>query len=644
MTGNEQAATRDGAATWVRYAWLAAIACLVAIAFAPGLDGDFIFDDFSNIVFNDKVHAESLDAASIAKAADAYSGPIGRPLATIGFAIDYHLGDGSPRIFKIHNLAVHLLNTVLVYVFLRGLMQLAGARSGWRWWAPAAVSAAWAVHPLQVSTVLYVVQRMEMLSATFVLGGLICYINARRAQMSGNRGLAWLAAALLLPTAGLLAKESAALFPLYYLLLELTLLKGKATNPRHEKLLRAAFAIVLSLGALVFFLLVLPRFGSAADFAIRDFSMVERLLTQARVLPMHLGQLVLPAPSNMPFYYDDMVASTGLLSPPSTLAGLVLLVLLCVAAWFGRRRAPLFALGVAFFLAAHALTSSPIALELAFEHRNYLASLGLVTAIAALLPLVPTGENARSGAVITIVLVGLLGGITAIRSATWGDPLVLAMELVALNPDSARASNDLGATYVRFAGNDPSSPFLDLALSEFERGSALGGSSALAEHGLLLTAAMAGRPAKDAWWDALDRKLREQPAGPELRSAMTGLLAQHKQGIRVDAERLAISYQILLDRRPDWPGFMYATFGQFVLDDLHDVPRAKDLFVKAVLADPNDKAFADQVLGSLLRREEVEITEAVAHAMIDHGLLEEGAPLPGSGPAAAPVEAPRDDE
>ena len=50
------------------------------------------------------------------------------------------------------------------------------------------IALAWAVHPLQVSSVLYIVQRMEMLVATFTLLALLAYLRGRLAQRNGRFG------------------------------------------------------------------------------------------------------------------------------------------------------------------------------------------------------------------------------------------------------------------------------------------------------------------------------------------------------------------------------------------------------------------------------------------------------------------------
>lgn len=68
-----------------------------ALVYWPGLGGDFIFDDFPNIVTNAGIHAESINLDTLQRAAQAYESgtALGRPLATISFASYYALGGKS---------------------------------------------------------------------------------------------------------------------------------------------------------------------------------------------------------------------------------------------------------------------------------------------------------------------------------------------------------------------------------------------------------------------------------------------------------------------------------------------------------------------------------------------------------------------
>src|SRR5690606_12630385 len=91
--------------------------------------------------------------------------------------------------------------------------------------------------------------------------------------------------------------------------------------PRTQRLLRAGYIAGVLLAVTVFFAVVLPHYAAPGIYDSRDFSLGERLLTQLRVLPLYLGQMLLPIPSHMRFYYDNYPVSHGLLEPATTLAG-----------------------------------------------------------------------------------------------------------------------------------------------------------------------------------------------------------------------------------------------------------------------------------------------------------------------------------
>ena len=67
-----------------------------------------------------------------------------------------------------------------------------------------------------------------------------------------------------------------------------------------------------------------------------------------------------------------------------------LMIVVAIIAILVRHRRPLTSLGIAWFLAAHALTASFLPLELVYEHRNYFAALGVLLAMGDLLLLAPS--------------------------------------------------------------------------------------------------------------------------------------------------------------------------------------------------------------------------------------------------------------
>ena len=205
-----------------RFLLLAVMLAAVAACFLlPGLSGGFVFDDRPNIIENTVLHVSRLNLDDLLYAAYSFQPGHGtRSLSMLSFALDYWRGDGlNPRVFKSTNLLIHALTTFALALMLRRLLTLAQ-------WPPrrAAMGALvlallWAIHPLQVSSVLYVVQRMQTLVTLFMVLALWAYMGMRHAQMEGRRSRLQGVLTVLFWVLGFAAKEDALLLPLYTLAL-----------------------------------------------------------------------------------------------------------------------------------------------------------------------------------------------------------------------------------------------------------------------------------------------------------------------------------------------------------------------------------------------------------------------------------------
>lgn len=597
--------------------WVILLLACTVVVYWPGLSGGFIFDDISAIVENQRVHAEALDAESLSRAAWSFE-PGGtlsaRPLSMASFGANHAVGGLDPWGYKLAGLLVHMLNVLLVLLLARRILAHP-AIGGGSWVLPASATIAllWAVHPLQVSSVLYVVQRMETLSYSFVLLALLSYLGGRIRQQQGLRGWPWLLACVPLVLLGMTAKESAAMFPAYALVLELTILRFSAVSPRSARAWRWAYAIATAAGALAYSLWLVPTYWSES-FLTRDFGTMERLLTQLRILPMYLGQMLLPLPGSMPFYYDHISPSRGLLTPATTLAGGVLMVALLGAAVTLLRKAPLFSLGILWFFAAHFLTSNVIPLELAFEHRNYFALLGILLAATDLIRRIPMRDGpALKGVAVGAVVVGF-AVLAFIRASTWGEPFLLATELAGTNPDSWRASSDLAAIYLEMTDGYPNSPFNDFAIREFERGALIPGSSIVTDQGLILAAAQAGRAAQPEWWDRLIDKVRHGTLSPSTTGALFSLLGNRYKGVELDDDRLIDAFLALFERA-QLPPYSYAQFGDYLLTKVGDEDLADQAFVMAIERSREHPEYARQMVETLQDQGHLrQARAALAHA------------------------------
>ncbi len=585
-------------------AWVAVGLLLSAVlcVYWPGLSGGYLFDDYPVIFKNSQIQIVGLDWSSIKQALNGFSyGEYGRPLATLSFALNY-LADGvNPWGYKLVGLVIHVLNTFIVWRLLSLLVRLpasgiVGDRADWFAFACASL---WALHPLQVSSVLYVVQRMEVFATTFVLVALLLYVKAREKQRLGE-GCGWwfMFFSGVSVAVGMLSKETAVLAALYALCLELTILGFEAKSEFVSRALKSAYCLVGFVGFCAAIYLCL-KYADAETYSGRWFSADERVLTQFRVLPLYLGQILFPAPGGMHFYYDDVVASRSIFDPITTLLGALLCAGLLFSAFLLRHRAPFVALGIFWFFAGHVLTSSPINLELIFEHRNYFALLGVVIAVASGALILWRDMDVRLLLFASFIVVIGLSGLTALRSATWGDSFLLALELAQENRSSPRAATDLGEQYMLLSGMRPDSPFYGMARDEYRRASALPQASPLPESGLILLLGKGEGVITEDVWVSLQKKIRKNPLGAQEKLAVESLLMQYYDGLPIDAEKLDETIALMLGRfRPDAPA--YSKYADFILRSGRGNERAVGFYLKAFEASGKDWVYLKRLQADLV--------------------------------------------
>ena len=170
----------------VRPLLLAVLAVAVLGIYSPGLEGPFVLDDHPNIVDNRLIAVDQLRDAAFSLGNRPYPH---RGLARLSFALNYYFAGGEfdRFAFKATNVAIHVLNGLLVYwlsvLLLRryaGGVRPASADAGWsamQSYLPLVVAALWLLHPIQLTSVLYVVQRMTSMAAFFVLLGLVVFVS-----------------------------------------------------------------------------------------------------------------------------------------------------------------------------------------------------------------------------------------------------------------------------------------------------------------------------------------------------------------------------------------------------------------------------------------------------------------------------------
>ena len=628
------------------YIWWIALAGLLALtyfAYHYGLTSGWFLDDYGNIVNNQALNLNSLSLPKLWHAVWSFNaGPLGRPISLASFAIDRYFYGLNPYVFKVTNLALHLVTTVLVAGFTRSLLAAWRSRfspdtSVWKInWIAFAVAAFWALHPVNLTPILYAVQRETILANLFMAGGLWTYVAIRR-----HLSTSWPTVILLMSTTAIFtglsafSKSIGALLPLLIFLVEFFVLRFREHDDRRpndqwayyllrigvigliglawaapylyahgltEKLtslgelvllvallvsalllsrntscfegerkrlfylamvavpgilialwllhffnvpgFKLGFAVITLVSLLlvldffflrirnhddkqanrlwVFFWILLVSIGilgllwmipSAfpAGYISRSFNLGERVLTEGRVVVFYLSLIVAPRFSAMGLYHDDIAISTGLFSPPTTFLSFLLIAALLAAAWWLRKRKPLVALGIMWFFAAQLLESTIWPLEIAFEHRIYLADWGIILAVFALavIPL-KRPQWRRAGIAVCVLAFAGLATMTTIRSWHWRSNLALAKVLAHNHPNSPRSTYLLARLYTNLSlsGHEQ---YAQLAFQKAH-------TAALVPHAgldpwvaMVLLAAQTGRKVQPSWFDGMVKAVKDGP-------------------------------------------------------------------------------------------------------------------------------------
>jgi tetratricopeptide (TPR) repeat protein len=428
---------------------LVLVLAVVGIGYANSLHGEFHFDD-QNITDDSTLHLRELNLEALTKAVWH-----GRPVAMLTFAFNYYWGEHRVLGYHLVNIALHAATALALYVFLLLLFRLPRApETVGELDAPLALGAVllWASHPVQTQAVTYIVQRMTSLAALFYLLALIAYLRGRVSQ--GRARVLWWLGTLGLGVLALGSKENAATLPIALLLIEWCWFEISR---------RTAWRAIMVTGLLLVPALVVAVFvvqdQSGASFwtqlttrrsTTQIFTLTEHLLTEGRVIVYYLTLLAWPSPSRLTLDYDFSI-SRGLFDPPTTALSWIFILGAIAGGFALRRRAPLAAFAVLWFFLQLAIESSIIPLDLVFEHRLYLPSMGLaiLAALAGASALRRwQGNRLRYlPALAAAMLIITWTGWTIQRNRVWDTEYSLWTDTLAKAPSNPRAMSHLAVAY-----------------------------------------------------------------------------------------------------------------------------------------------------------------------------------------------------
>ena len=500
-----------------------ALGLLVVVPYLPAmLWGGFVWDD--RIITNAKPIQEVSGLWEIWFSPDAI-GEEGHywPLVYTTFWLEHKLWGYAPAGYHVVNVLLHLANTLLLWHLLRRLA-VPGA------WMMAAV---FAVHPLHVESVAWVIERKDVLSGLFYFAAMLMWM--RFVEQPNSRRYAW---SLALYAAGMLSKSIVVTLPAAFLIWHW----WKQSRVILVDLLRVVpfcvVGLIITVGDLSFYWLAEAKVLDAIDY-----SLTERTLIAARALWFYTGKLLWP--TNLAVIYplwDIRVLD------PLAWGYLIAAVALVVALWRFRHRIGRGPLAGALFFA---ITLSPVLgfveygyIQYAFvaDRFQYLAGIGIMAVVIGMATygashLLGLWQKGALG--IAAVILVVLGMLTWRQANIYRDNETLHCHIIALNPQARDAHLNLGIILYNQARHEEALDIArvaveqrpDFALAHVSLGAILNALGRFEEAETHLRRAIALDPQEKSAHFNLGNTLREQgryeealDIGPRRGRATPGLL------------------------------------------------------------------------------------------------------------------------
>jgi Tfp pilus assembly protein PilF len=495
--------------SWKRLVYPSLLLLINLAAYSSSFDTAWHFDDLSNIYNNPAVHLKNLSWEGLNAALNTRIGGR-RPVAYLTFALNYYFSELDVVPYHVVNFIIHCINAYLVFLLIFAL----GSR-----WQPEIrksdlrlfsffAAALWSTNPLQTQAVTYIVQRMTSLAALFFLLSTVSYVRWRSGLPAPRRWF-WLVACICWGLLAFGTKENTFILPAVFVAYELYSVNG--VHSLRSKAPAVGWLCLAALGLGTFVARhyqIIDKIRS--DYAGRDFTMQERIFTQFRVVVFHLSQLILPLPSRLAVHHE-FDKSHSLFVPVTTILSLSFILGILIAAILWKRRRPLLSFFVIWYFLTLVIESSVLPLELIFEHRVYLPSIGFFVALLSPLLYWPKAWASERNVTLTTSAVALAiflsVAMTFARNRVWKDDITLWSDSLRKYPNSFRIQNNLATAYVN-------SGQVDLAEAAFQESIKLNPDKPETRINLALLCLNQGR-LQDAlhWIDGIDPASVRGPLG-----------------------------------------------------------------------------------------------------------------------------------
>ena len=439
------------------------------IIYGNSFHGTWLLDDYPNIVDNANVHPKDLTWSELATSfygMDADRKIVQRPIAYLTLALNHFAGGQNTFGYHLFNVTVHGLASFFLFCLIYTTLRLPRLKSihGSHAYAAALLSTFfWSTHPIQVTAVTYIVQRMASLTGLFYILAMLTWAWART-RKSRKKSICLFAFCGLCFTGALGCKENAILLPFSLLLYDLLLIRGVDRKALGQSLMILAVPILVA--GLYCFWRTSPSMLTSG-YSLRPFTLCQRLMTEPRVLLFYLRQILYPTSGCLTLLHDVTV-STGMLAPWTTLPSMATVLAAAVVPVFFVRKYPLSAFSLLFFFLNHSVEGSVLPLEIAFEHRNYIPTFFLFVPVClAILHILDRFAYHRAiqglAAICVATTLAAWGHTTYLRNDLFRSEITFWQDNVNKSPNLHRPRHDLGRALIAAGHMQEGTAHLQLA-------------------------------------------------------------------------------------------------------------------------------------------------------------------------------------
>ena len=416
------------------------------LTFSSALDNSFTnWDDPKYLTQNKRVHVLSLETVSdlFTRTKIIYHHYI--PLTLLSFSIEHHFFGLNPKVFIFNNIILHCINVILVFWFIFLLVRRVDVAF--------LTSVLFAVHPMRVESVAWIVERKDVLFTLFYLGALISYSYGIKNAKKIN-GCYLITFVLFL--CSLLSKPAAVTLPLVLLLLDYYFKRKNTVYLFVEKIPFFILSIIFGLIAM----------GQARPEWVSLYSRIDRIMLGSYSFIAYIVKLFMPV--KLSCFYPVPLKVEGSFPPIFSLAPFGFVVLLVLILLFFRKSRKVMFGALFYFLTIFPMTFIGASTALMADRYTYLPYTGIFFMISAGVCFLTSRILPRriiirlSVKIVIFCLLILLSLVTFERCKVWKNGMTLWNDVIAKYPDVVAAYINRGNEYGKKGE-------FDLAISDYNK-------------------------------------------------------------------------------------------------------------------------------------------------------------------------------